>query len=221
MNITNIQEQVLAKLPPMDEKNRYYYLGGMLLLVFLLDYFLIMQPQLRTLMTLNPKISLLQRDYGKAQDDINKFKEYQVTLEKLRSQKNVLGNTVLLKEEISTILENISLLANSSGIKINQIVPLKDSEKVIMENEDGQYYSFPVLVDARGGYHNLGQFFNRLETDAIFMNISSFDMAANSADLVNHSARITVNAFYLDKGTGENKSKPGKDNNTGKKAAKR
>ncbi len=207
MSIKQSLEPLLAKLPPLDEKNRYYYLGGVLLLVFILDYLLIMQPQLKTLMTLNPKISVMAKDYAKAKEDIQKFQEYKTQLEKMRFEKDIVHNTIPLKEEIPTILENISTLANSCGVKINQIVPLKDSEKVVMENEDGQYFSALVLVDARGGYHNLGQFFNHIETDPVFMSIAGFDFSANSEDSVNHSGRVTINAFYLERSSGEAKPK--------------
>ena len=56
-------------IPKLDEKNRYYILGGLLLVISLVDYFLVMQPQLSTLRSLNPKITLLAGDIKTADLD--------------------------------------------------------------------------------------------------------------------------------------------------------
>jgi len=196
----NIPQLISSKLSALDEKSRYYVLGGILLFIFLLDYFIIMQPQLKTLMTLNPKIAILARDFKKAKEDIPRYSHYEEQVNKLREKKLSSGTKILLKEEISLILENISLIANKVGVRINQIMPIKDSQQLVLSNEDGQYYTLPILVDAKGGYHGIGRFFYQIENDPIFMSITDFDITANSSDPLHHSTRITIKAYVLEKG---------------------
>jgi len=205
----NIPRLISSKLTALDEKNRYYVLGGILLFIFLLDYFLIMQPQLKTMMALNPKITILAKDFKRVKGDIPRYNQYQEEVLKLREKKMVSGTKILLKEEISMILENISRIANRVGVRINQIMPIKDSQQLALTNEDGNYYTLPILVDAKGGYHDIGRFFNQVENDPIFMSITDFDITANTSDPTHHSTRITIKAYVL--GKGEETSPKGKE----------
>ncbi len=200
-------EKVLSILPKIDEKNRYFFLGGVLLVIFVVDYFLIMQPQLRTLMTLNPKVELLTRDSRQAISDIKKISDYQTQVATFKEKMKIVGSKILLKEEIPAILENISRLANDSRVRINQIMPLKESQEAVLSNDEGTYYSLPILVNARGGYHDLGRFFNQLEKSKIFMSILNFDIAANNESTVQHSAKITIKVFILDRSEEKEKEK--------------
>jgi len=70
----------------IDEKNRHYFLLGALLFIFLLDYFILMRPQLVTLTKINPEIKLLSQDIEKAQEDIGKLGFYQTEVKRLESQ---------------------------------------------------------------------------------------------------------------------------------------
>jgi len=195
-----ISHLIFSKLTALDEKNRYYILAGILLFIFLLDYFLIMQPQLRTLMTLNPKITILAKDFKRVKGDMPRYNQYQEEVFKLREKKMVSGTKILLKEEVSMILENISRIANKVGVRINQIMPIKDSQQLVLANEDGRYYALSILVDARGGYHDIGRFFNQVENDPIFMSIIDFDITANTSDPAHHSTRVTIKSYVLGKG---------------------
>lgn len=195
----NITQLIFAKVGALEEKKRYYVLAGILLIIFLLDYFLIMQPQLKTLMTLNPKITILAKDFKKAKEDIPRFHQYQQEVVKLREKKIAIGTKILAKEEIALVLENISRIANRQGVRINQIMPLKDSQQLVLTNEDGRYDTLPILIDAKGGYHDFGRFFNQIEQDPIFMSITDFDMTANTSDPAHHTVRMTITAYVLEK----------------------
>ena len=195
-----IADQILSFISDkMNEKNRYYVLAGVLVIIFLIDYFVIMMPQIRTLAVLNPKIVALSKDLRQARNDIKKINHYQNDVARLRNKMKTIGTTILSKEEVPAILENISLIANPFKIKLYQTMPLKEYQQLVLTNDEGQYYSFPILVNARGGYHNLGRFFNRLENDKIFMNIIDFDITSNSEDPMNHLVNIKIKVFIRDK----------------------
>ncbi|MFH1360300.1 MAG: type 4a pilus biogenesis protein PilO [Candidatus Omnitrophota bacterium] len=190
----------IPSLPPIDDKNRNWILGGAMLAIFLFDYFVIMQPfQLAPLLKMNPKIDIAKKNHKKALFDIKNVDQYKKDLEGAKEKMGEVGTRILSKEEIPKILDNISRLAMESNILINQIMPLKDSQKKVLQNDEGEYYSISILISVRGGYHELGHFINRVETDEIFMTINDFDVVANSNDSMRHSVKLTINAFILKK----------------------
>lgn len=199
MNASEIITLAKSKLDNLNEKNRYYVLGGILILVFLLDYFVIMMPQVKTLVVLNPKITTLSKDLKQARADIKGVNQYQAQVAQLREKMKMVGSNILAREEIPTILENISVLANVSKIKINQIMPMKESQKLVLSNDEGSYYSLPILINARGSYHNIGRFLNRIEMNGIVMSVLDFDITATNDDPYRHSLNLTVKTFVRDR----------------------
>ena len=65
-----LQNKISSYIESVDEKVIYYILGGILFSVFLLDYFVLMRPQIASLSKISPEIRLLSDDINKAKDDI-------------------------------------------------------------------------------------------------------------------------------------------------------
>ena len=197
MEISGILEKL--RIPQVQEKHRHYVLGGLLFFIFFFFYLLIISPQLRIFIKLGPEITSLSKDIKQARDDMRNMEKYRMEVSDLREKMKWHGSKILSKEEIPTILENISRLANDAKVQITQIMPIRESQKLVLDNEDGKYYSLPILINARGGYHNIGQFYNHVETDKIFMSIDDFDIAANNEDPAKHSLKMTVKVFVHEK----------------------
>ena len=195
----NPLDKISGLLPKIDEKNRYYILGGILVFIFLMDYFLVLQPQLSTLRSINPKITLLEGDLNNARDNVKKTNQYEADLVKLREQLKAIERQVISKEEVPMVLEKISRMANKFSVKIDQIMPLKGSEEIALKNKENRYLYLPILVQARSGYHNFGRFLNALETDAIFLNVTDFSFTADGNDPERHVAKLTIKIIIFEK----------------------
>ena len=202
LNLMNILEKLPIPQIQITEKNRNYFLGGFLCFVFLFFYLLIIRPQIKIFIKLGPEITNLAKDLKKAKEDIENVDQHRNEVSVLKEKLKWQGNKILSKEEISTILENISRLASETKVQVTQIMPIRESQKLVLDNEDGRYYSLPILVNARGGYHNIGRFYNLLESDKIFMGINDFDIAASGDDPMKHSVKMTVNVFVREKAKG-------------------
>ena len=83
-------------------------------------------------------------------------------------------------------------------------MPLRDSQNLELENDEGKYFSLSILINAMGSYHNIGRFFNRIESNPTFMSISDFDIASRNTDPTHHELRMTVKVFILEKTEGKN-----------------
>jgi len=185
-------------LPQINEKNQYYFLGGILLFIFLLDYFVLMQWQLKTLRTLNPKITILANDIKTAKDNIQRIEQYEVDSARLKEQAENLKSGIVLREELPVVLESVSRLAKASGVQIDQVQPVRESQDPVLSNKEGKYYVFSFLVNARGGYHNLGRFIDAIETGQVFLNVTKFEFLGGADNTSAHTAQITIDAIIFE-----------------------
>ena len=194
-----IPEKISDVFSGITEKDRYLVLGIILFSIFLMDYFFILKPQMGILNAVNPKLTILQQEIKDVKENIPKAAGYQNEINRLKEQFQKSGYQILFKEEVSVILEGISLLANQNKIKIEQMMPVKGGEELLLKNNEGKYISFPIFVAVQGSYHDIGRFVNKLEEDAIFKSISAFSITANPKDTAHHSVKMTIKAIILEK----------------------
>lgn len=186
----------MKKLQNFFEKNVYSVVGIFLLVVFLLDYFLIMKRQMDALNALNPKVTLLKEDIAETKDNIQKSGAYQAQIARLKEQLQKTGYKIPSKEEV---LDGISRIANQNKVKIDQMIPGKGMQEVLQKDLEEQYYAFPISVEAHGGYHDIGRFVDQLEKDNVYKSIAALTVESNPKDPAQHTARLMIKTILLDK----------------------
>lgn len=191
-------EKINELFSRVNEKNQYYVLGGILVFIFLFDYFVLMQWQLRILRNLNPKISSLANDLKDARNNLQRTQQFQTEAARLREQMQKFNRRITSKEEIPSLLETISRMAQEVGVQIDQLRPLAGLGAPILEDKGEKYYAFPIQINARGGYHDIGRFFNKIETASAFLRIKDFQLVASPEDTSRHLARLTIEAVVSD-----------------------
>jgi type IV pilus assembly protein PilO len=184
------------------ESHGYVFIG-LLVLVFILDFFLLMHPQISTLTKIGPEIEQLQKDIDKVKDDSGRINDYKKTVENLRSKADILNLSVKSKSEFPIILERVSTIASENGIKIDQIIPNTEKQELLLDKNNRKYYSLPINVDAEGGYHNLGRFINKIENDAVALQVGSFTLASSAASLKNHKIKMVLQATVYEEGSSD------------------
>lgn len=185
-------------LEKINDKNRHYVFGGILVVIFLLDWFILMQPQLRALQKINPELKALSESIQNTKNDIQNIDTYKKQVEELKGKVSDIYLSVKAKEEVEVILERISLLANKNGVKIDQIKPDTQELEVLLENNERQFLSLPISIEAHSSYHNFGKFINELERDEIFLKVSTFTITPTS-EMRSHSIKLTLKAVIYDK----------------------
>lgn len=164
--LTNVSEKISEFLKNAGNRTKYMIFGGILLFIFLLDYFLIMSPQLSTLVKVSTKISTLAADIERTKNDMIRLPQYKTDIEKLKNELALLEQSIQPKEAVPIILERISQQAIADGVKVDQITPGQNQE-MLLEKDGKQYFSLLISMEARCGYHNFGRFINHLENDSI------------------------------------------------------
>lgn len=194
---SNLKESIRSKMDGMDAKMFYVILGVALLAVFLLDYFLLMSPQLNTLTKINPEIKQLQEDITKAKNNSQRLPQYEGQVVQLEADIKQENTKVELRDEVPLILEHISRIASENKVKINQIMPNVIDSEIVLENDERIYYDLPIDIEAKAAYHNVGRFVNAIEKGPIFLSVGELTVAAIEGRK-QLSVKITFDALVYD-----------------------
>jgi type IV pilus assembly protein PilO len=131
---------------------------------------------------------LVITDKGKLENDLREHSEKVESYEK----------KLPAEQEIPALLENLSNMAKDSNIKIVGIVPamsyFKDDKSV---KKNPIYREIPILITAKSGYHELGNFLNRLENAGRFMKVVDIDIKANKTNPKKHDVELMVCTYIL------------------------
>lgn len=192
----NIQK-IFDFLANLDEKTRYGILIGVLLSVFLLDYLILMKPQIDALSKISPEINILATDLKSVKEDIKKIESYKKEVVNMKVKVEEVNLRLRAKEEVSLILENISLLANKNGIKIDQIMPYPQDQSVLLKDKIRKYYALPILLDARGSFHDVGRLLYQIEGENDFLKVDTFTVSSGSFEQ-EHRFKLTLTAVVYE-----------------------
>jgi len=194
----SVQDQIKEKIENMDEKQRYMAFGAILLVIFLLDYFLLMSPQINKLIKIGTDVSTTKVDIEKARNDIAREGQYRAEVSDLRKEVKEANLTVKSKDELPLVLERISRAASANGVKIDQIIPNSDDQEVVVENDGINYIAMPIFVQARSGYHDFGRFINQLESGDVLLLVGSYTMQDSPNDVDYHEIQMILNAIIFE-----------------------
>lgn len=196
-NVSDKLNDLADKLKNADQKTVYYIFGGILLGVFLLDYFLIMRPQINTLTKLTPEIKEMQGNIERTSTNFLRLDEYKNQIKDMKEKVYALDQGIVPKEGIPLLLEVVSRIALENRIKINQIMPRTDEIEEVLIQGDRRYLSLPILLEAKTGYHALGKFLNDLEASSTYFRPDMFIVSRTQGESLN-SIRLTLNAIIYE-----------------------
>jgi len=184
-------------LPNFDiQKNiGYIAIGFAMVLILLVDFTLIMRPQLGVLASAGRKASELSADIKKTRYNVKNISSLEAEAKQLQGKLNGVIEKLGEHREAIMVAEHISKLAEKYNVQVNQAMPLKEQDVDLSDSDKGEFLAVPILVNAEGGYHNFGLFFNALETDQVFLDIQSFEITGNPQSSKKHFLTMTIMSF--------------------------
>lgn len=212
-----IKEEAIKFIGRINEKNPYYLVIGVLVVVLLLDYFLIMRFQLNTLRALGPKRSEIADGFKQFETNRSRVEKYKKDIELLDERLIVLEKRIRTIEEVPVVLEELSRVANRHKIFVEQIIPDANFDQPVLKNADGRYYLMPVVIEAKSGYHHFGRFLNALEEEGALMKVKQIMMVANVANPRQHQIKLEVQAVIFEPASSTRKVAVSQPPQTGKK----
>lgn len=167
---------------------------GILGIIFL-DYWLLINPVVKIFMNNHSQFETLQSELQGLRDD----QKNKAVIEKNWNQmKEKLGQTekcFVAPDEMPAFLENISKLAQNSGVKVLSLQPLENLQKNNKKDAMNPYTGMSIKMSAVGGTHELGKFLFWLETNLTFIKVTDLRVSANSVDDRKHLLELTIEVY--------------------------
>jgi type IV pilus assembly protein PilO len=190
MNIMNI----IAELK--KDQKKMVILAALLTITVLFVYFrLLFMPQVSGLFSTVAKVNKLKAELKNAETDIAKIEAMKATISSYGEKIGRYGDLLPTETEIPNLLESLSEMARSSGMKIVSIVPVEEKENKVRRGQ--AYQAIPIMMSVRAGYHELGKFFSTIEDSERFIKIADIRIKANAASPKKHDVELLVLTYIL------------------------
>lgn len=174
-----------------------------ILVVFALIQF-VTRPSIRALNNLGKQISQARADLKKTEALIAKKPQMDSQLISLQTELEDLKSALPLYSEMPNILQDISRLAGESKVKILKVEPMRQERLTKTQPKQSEarsalpiYMGIPIKIEAKGGYHSLGRFINKIENSENFMSIADLNVESNPVDMYSHDIRLLIVAYVL------------------------
>ena len=176
-----------------DQSQKSLIVGALFALVLLVDYLVLVRPVIYVftqaapeLVTENEKLRALREDKG---NHANIDKLWATTREKLAEA----DKQFIPQEEISSLLESLSKLAQASQVKIISLKPLETSA------EGAELTKIPIHINAVAATHDLGKFISSLESGPVFFKVINLRITTNSSDERRHIVELSIETYAKNK----------------------
>lgn len=154
-------------------------------------------PQFLRVRSLSKEIAATSDGIKATESEIRQLAAYQKALEENRDQIAASEKRLLSQEsDIPGLLETLSAMAKSTGVKIVGIRPVRP-EGGFSGARGGGYLEAPILINAKSGYHELGDFVSRIESAEKCLTIADIDVASNPASPKKHDVTLLVMAYAV------------------------
>ena len=169
--------------------------AGAAMAIIVLDSFLLINPVIGVVMSTSPKLAVMKRQLQGLKDDHRNKPLIEQTWEATKKRLTEAESRLVASNELPALLENLSTLAQDSGVKIISLKPIETVAKTEKAQEIRRYHSIPIEISALSGTHELGKLLSKLESGPTFFRVTDIKITANSADIRRHSIQLGLETF--------------------------
>ena len=178
------------------DQKKMVILAAIITITALFAYFrLLFMPQVLGLFATVAKVNKLKLELKNAEAAIAKIGQMRSTIASYDEKIGRYGDLLPTEAGIPALLESLSEMARSSGMKIVSIVPVGDRDNKALPGQ--AYQAIPIMMSARAGYHELGKFFSTLEDSERFIKIADIRIKSTAASPKKHEHELLVLTYIL------------------------
>jgi len=179
------------------EKQKLMVLFVVFAVVALVLYFnLLLRPQFRKFIAVNREFQAVKARVGSAEALIANEERIKTQYSNLSGEVGLLEERFARQDQVSGLLQDFSGVAESSGAKILRVMPLEAMDDTSGVSSENTFYTeFPILIEARAGYHQCGIFLNKLESMDRFIRVDDIDIKGRTGDPRRHHIKLRVTTY--------------------------
>ena len=157
--------------------------------------FFFLKPQITGIFAMMGRLVKVSADLRTAKSDISKIGSMKSDVDAYNKKVDQYEKTLPAEDGIPGLLESLSEMANKANVSIAGIVPL--DKKIDSKAEVRVYKEIPILITAKSGYHELGNFLSALEKSDRFMKVADIQIKADKASPKRHNIELMVVTYVL------------------------
>lgn len=183
----------------LREKQKIYILAAILGAAGLILYYnLLLKPQFSRFIASNKEFRIIKARVKSEEALIANEAGINRQYDNFKKQAGYLEKRLPGQDQISSLLEDFSNIAESSGVKILRLKPIEEPPPVSRQKAVSNSYSeFQILIEARAGYHQLGVFVNNLENMDRFIKVTDIDVAGTDKNPRYHDIKMRIITYVL------------------------
>ncbi len=176
----------------MNKEEKQKLLLGLLLgsILLALYYYLLIQPGFSRLGDLMPKVKERREELASLKEDMARRDRLDRQRRQLDERVKEFQKVFPPETDLSQLLKYLSEQARASNVSLMGVEP-KEGEVV----SGGGFREVLLTLQARGGYHSLGLFLNRLETGERMMAVDHFELSADPQNPREHRMRLELRTY--------------------------
>lgn len=158
----------------------------------------VIRPTIRALGKLSREIPQIKDNLKQSEALIAKRSQMENQLASLQAKLKDIKLALPPRSDLPDILQDISRLASASKVKVLKMEPVKQQIKQVEVGAPLTIYAEnPIEIEAKGGYHALGEFINRIENAKNLMSIADVKVESNTNDMYNHDVKLLIVIYLL------------------------
>lgn len=158
------------KYIPLEPKFKIIAALALLILPVVLFYFLYFSPNQDNIKRLNSQEQQLARQVAEAQAKARDKEKFQKEFEETQKKFLEIADMLPEQQEIPQLLKDISALGQNAGLDFLAFTPGSESPKDF-------YSEFPINIDVKGPYHNMGFFLDQVSKLNRIVTVSNISMS--------------------------------------------
>lgn len=159
--------------------------------VVFLDYWALIHPVVTVFGDTLPNVAALESEVHSYRSDRTNQDKIKHEWTQAKERMAETEKSFVAPDGLSALLENLSKLAQESGVKILTLNTGEPEEA----GQTRRYARVPIRLSAVAGTHNLGEFLTRLESGQTFFKVVDLKIKAQPSDAKRHWVEMTLQVY--------------------------
>lgn len=184
-NLSNSIEPLIQKIAQLSRLQRILIAAAIGVVIIAVFIYFFCVPKYQEIDRLKKDIAASQKKLAENKEKAAALDEYQAKMEAARAKFTIVSRALPLKDEVPSLLTNVSQAGKDSGLTFLLFEPMP-------EKKQDFYAEIPIKMELSGSYHDLGEFFDKLSGMSRIVNVKTFEI--QSSDLLSTNLAINCTA---------------------------
>jgi len=150
----------------LSQRNQYILFGVLALGIVGLFYYFYLMDKLAEKTVLEEEVSKLEAEVAQGRAFESRIETFKQEIAQLKERLLVLRSILPGEKETPIVLRGVQQMAAASNLKILKFTPQPVMPRTF-------YSDWPILIEVRGNYHALGQFFEKIGQYTRIINVDN------------------------------------------------